>query len=808
MKLRLTSPWAALTTVALVCACNNQPRLLAGPDASTPDAGPATTDAGDACEDGVRNNGESEIDCGGDCEPCDDGSACVRPSDCRSGVCSRGYCLVRSCSDGVRNGPESGVDCGGDCGLCPDGESCSSNEQCESAHCVASMCVPAMCDDGRLNGGETDSDCGGRECAPCVAGWHCAIDTDCMTLRCVEGLCAAPTCSDRIQNQDETSVDCGGAICAPCADGFACTFDLDCANIHCFAGGCVSCIDGAQNAGESDVDCGGSVCEGCRDGKMCGSDADCASGRCVSGVCISCSDEILNADETDIDCGGTICGGCADGLACTGDADCASGRCASGACISCGDGIRNADETDIDCGGTVCGGCGKGAMCSSNEDCLSAACSGGVCAGVADTCARPWVLSTGPNTVEWVADVNDYFTTSPACVSSAYSIEGPDVVMSYTATVDGFLHYSIAKPSSTRWVLEVSSAACGTLPSDAICQSEFSGEQLEGQFPIAAGTTYYFYLADTSSGSNPLSSPLQVTMDEIVPPCLPGTGGVVGTTVTRRLTNLPSFTEYFLVADADPAGWLYIGGTSNLYRVPKAGGSSEDIEVAAGLSSNDMGYTVVVAGNEVFSIDESSTSTSNRIVRLTTDGGATWIPGGEDYATFATAPNDDFRGTVAYGGILYAITQESTNDTEIWSVPTGATTVPVDAGLLGTIPFHSCTGLAADAQYLYTMCSTTDEIVRIDRSTMATTTVSGASFSATRNSVEGDDNDGDGIADVLYYNLATEDAYYACGLDATPFTGPLATWGGSTTNYGLALDPAANTLYGYDDDTHELIVVQ
>ena len=49
-----------------------------------------------ACADGMQNNGETGIDCGGNCAPCP------------------------TCSDGIQNGDETAIDCGGpDCAACP-----------------------------------------------------------------------------------------------------------------------------------------------------------------------------------------------------------------------------------------------------------------------------------------------------------------------------------------------------------------------------------------------------------------------------------------------------------------------------------------------------------------------------------------------------------------------------------------------------------------------------------------------------------------------------------------------------------------
>ena len=56
------------------------------------------------CFDGIRNQGETGIDCGGPCPPCP------------------------TCFDGIMNGDETGVDCGGSCQPCE--ISCESNESC------------------------------------------------------------------------------------------------------------------------------------------------------------------------------------------------------------------------------------------------------------------------------------------------------------------------------------------------------------------------------------------------------------------------------------------------------------------------------------------------------------------------------------------------------------------------------------------------------------------------------------------------------------------------------------------------------
>ena len=48
----------------------------------------------ESCNDGLQNQGEDEIDCGGPCDAC------------------------QTCSDGIQNQGEADIDCGGPCSAC------------------------------------------------------------------------------------------------------------------------------------------------------------------------------------------------------------------------------------------------------------------------------------------------------------------------------------------------------------------------------------------------------------------------------------------------------------------------------------------------------------------------------------------------------------------------------------------------------------------------------------------------------------------------------------------------------------------
>jgi cysteine-rich repeat protein len=185
---------------------------------------------------------------------CGTGIGCGSASDCFSGVCdttTTHKCLAPSCSDGVLNQLETSVDCGGPCSPCTPGQVCIVNADCDTGDCVAGTCQTPSCTNNVKDGNETAVDCGNTglnpaapSCPGCAAGKSCLINTDCAQGNCVSGTCQNPTCNDGVQNGNETGVDCGnsGAFpaapsCASC-NGDSCSGNNSCASHHCvFADG-------------------------------------------------------------------------------------------------------------------------------------------------------------------------------------------------------------------------------------------------------------------------------------------------------------------------------------------------------------------------------------------------------------------------------------------------------------------------------------------------------------------------------------------------------------------------------------------
>jgi hypothetical protein len=346
------------------------------------------------CDDGVKNQNETDVDCAGVCATlCAPGRDCNANGDCAEGVCTGGTCAAPTCNDNTQNQDETDVDCGDNsCDRCLVGDSCINGGDCVEAVCIDAICAVPTCFDTKRNQDETDTDCGGDICDPCVVGDACIGANDCDSGVCAGQVCQAPACDDGVNNGDETGIDCGGPGCPDCAAGQACVANQDCISQVCTGQICQAptCVDQVQNGTETDLDCGGAACRAdgalCVPGQDCGDASDCDSGVCTNGTCAApaCDDGVLNGGETGPDCGGTCFPlACADGLGCAIEKDCQSLVCTNNLCQvpRCNDGVLNGDETDIDCGGNTCSGCRRGEECDVNGDCAVGAphCVDGLC---------------------------------------------------------------------------------------------------------------------------------------------------------------------------------------------------------------------------------------------------------------------------------------------------------------------------------------------------------------------------------------------------------------------------------------------
>src|SRR6478735_4850427 len=98
------------------------------------------------------------------------------------------------CQNQQRDEGESDIDCGGACAPCSFTQKCNSEADCREGECVDGTCQAAACRDGSQTGTETDTDCGGGSCNACPVGAGCIVGSDCQSRSCSEQGCAAPTC--------------------------------------------------------------------------------------------------------------------------------------------------------------------------------------------------------------------------------------------------------------------------------------------------------------------------------------------------------------------------------------------------------------------------------------------------------------------------------------------------------------------------------------------------------------------------------------------------------------------------------------
>ncbi len=298
----------------------------------------------------------------------------------------------------------------------------------------------------------------------------------------------------------------------------------------------------------------------------------------------------------------------------------------------------------------------------------------------------------------------------------------------------------------------------------------------------------------------------------VTPPCTPGSGNMVGSNVTRFATDTTTITEYYVEADNDPNGWVYVGGTSVLYRTKKNGGAWENIHTPAGLTSIHMGYGMVVDGNNLFTLDEKISGTTARIWRFSQAGGPPYAL--SDYATFQGSPSDDFRSARAYKGQIYMLTHEGTltDGTEIWRTPSNTATLPGVGQFERGFSELYCGGLGVDDTYFYAACSTNNRVVRVHRQTGAVTLITNAFALASLsyvNALHAQDVNNDGTADYLYFTGNKGEVYFVCNpASATPYADKLVTFNSGTLTFGLGFDSVARKLYAYDDATKELVVIQ
>lgn len=208
-----------------------------------------------SCTDGVKNQGERGIDCGGPCE--------LEPylEDC--------------CDNQVKDEDEEGVDCGGVCEVCKE-KTCNNNGECneeigEDCDICPDDCLTCevLCIDGQRStaANEENIDCGGycKACSDvCSVNGKCEIDlvsqgySDNEDSQNCPGDCSCgdEICDDYEMESGTCTEDCPTTLTGECGDGY--------------------CDEG------EDVDCPEDCTGNCNDDTICDEAEGCDCGDCAA----------------------------------------------------------------------------------------------------------------------------------------------------------------------------------------------------------------------------------------------------------------------------------------------------------------------------------------------------------------------------------------------------------------------------------------------------------------------------------------------------------------------------------------------
>lgn len=312
-----------------------------------------------SCRDGVQNQGEAAVDCGGPCQPCASDSG-----------------AMPTCTDGVKNGAETDVDCGGGaCPACAAGLGCLRSADCAGAACFDGTCGPicgapllqcgTSCVDPRVD----PANCGG-------CGTTCTGGRSCVASQCAL-VCPGGT------------VDCGGTCVDTAAHPSHCGgCNQPCGPTQvCFTGGCrpAPCPMGQ-------LPCGGACVATSRDPLHCGgcnqpcpAGAACVNGQCQGGCAaplVSCNGGAFCVDPRNDP---AHCNGCNQACAMLPQAfqACAASACVIAACQPGFDdcnGVRtDGCEASLLSSASHCGRCNN--ACAMTETCVMGECCGPLPAG-------------------------------------------------------------------------------------------------------------------------------------------------------------------------------------------------------------------------------------------------------------------------------------------------------------------------------------------------------------------------------------------------------------------------------------------
>jgi hypothetical protein len=146
--------------------------------------------------------------------------ACLSNADCVAGACQKQICVPDSCLDSELGAGESDVDCGGLCAPCNNGLVCNAGVDCASHFCNTGICAPCANDNACAAGEYCDSD---SVCTPqAVTGDVCSANTACQSGHCAAGVCCNSSCGGACEACATIATGAANGTCAPVVVGAVC----------------------------------------------------------------------------------------------------------------------------------------------------------------------------------------------------------------------------------------------------------------------------------------------------------------------------------------------------------------------------------------------------------------------------------------------------------------------------------------------------------------------------------------------------------------------------------------------------------
>jgi hypothetical protein len=352
-----------------------------GHDASADGGGTGGHDAGGdgaggaapaTCMDHVKNQDETDIDCGGvHCAACPAGKGCVAGSDCSFAVCRTGA--------GIDAAPGTGI-----CGECAQSSDCGADTECVTHTCAAGVCGTVVKTDHFVLATQITGDCHTRQCIGGVA--TNVVDT--TDIQNDNNVCTTDTCgvTGTVQHTNvNQGTNCGtNQVCNANGQCVGCNVDADCPgtanNNECQKAVCNNGTCSTQTLiaaghpvtqGQTTGDCHTKQCDanGQIQNVVDTSDKPMDDGNpCTAESCAADGTQLHSNSPPNAACtgpnNGALCDGsghcvqCLNALMCGTDTECKQFTCTAGAC-----GSTNLPTT------TVLGG-------QSNGDCRHRECDG------------------------------------------------------------------------------------------------------------------------------------------------------------------------------------------------------------------------------------------------------------------------------------------------------------------------------------------------------------------------------------------------------------------------------------------------